>query len=423
MDFYQGGTLIGSSTAIPYVATWSNVGAGSYTLTAKGTDNRSAVTTSSPVSIAVTANSAPTVSLTSPSMGASFFAPAAIALAATATDSDGSVARVDFYQGATLIGTAATAPYTYTWTSVTPGSYALTARATDNRGAATTSATVNVTVVGPNFAIVSPANNSTVNSDFITVSGTMQAPANSGVTVNGVVAAIDSGGNFYANGILLATGTNTITATLTTPDGQVTAQSVVVSSTGTAPIKIAASPTEGLAPLSVVFDVTPRSGITIQKVELDVDGNGTVEQILIAPPWTTTAIYSGGGIANAVLHVTDTSGAVYTQSISIVLTNPNALDQMLRAVWNGMKTALTAGDKARAMRYLDASAQQRYGPVFDVLLPSMPQIAATFSDPQSVSLSDSLGEYAINRVINGENRIFFIYFGLNGDGVWRLGSM
>ena len=88
-----------------------------------------------------------------------------------------------------------------------------------------------------------------------------------------------------------------------------------------------------------------------------------------------------------------------------------------------MKTALTAGDKARAMQYLDASAQQRYGAVFDVLLPSMPQIAATFSDPQSVSLSDGIGEYAINRTINGENRIFFIYFGLNGDGVWRLGSM
>jgi hypothetical protein len=88
-----------------------------------------------------------------------------------------------------------------------------------------------------------------------------------------------------------------------------------------------------------------------------------------------------------------------------------------------MKTALTAGDKTRAMQYLDASAQQRYGPVFDLLLPSMPQIAATFSDLQSVAMSGGIGEYAINRTINGENRIYFIYFGRNGDGVWRLGSM
>ena len=76
-------------------------------------------------------------------MGASYFAPATITLAATATDSDGTVIRVDFYQGATLIGTAASAPYTYTWTGATPGNYALTARATDNRGAATTENYVN----------------------------------------------------------------------------------------------------------------------------------------------------------------------------------------------------------------------------------------------------------------------------------------
>ena len=423
VDFYQSGTLVGSSTSAPYVASWSNVAAGSYTLTAKATDNRGAVTTSIPVTVAVTANSAPTVTLTSPSMGASYFAPATITLAATATDTDGTVARVDFYQGATLIGTATSPPYTYTWSNVAQGNYSLTARATDNQGAAAASAAVNVAVSGPNFAIVSPANNATVDSDFITVTGTTLAPANSGVTVNGAVAARIDCGNFYANGVQLTPGANTITATLTTIDGQVTTQSVVVTSTGPAPVKVTAAPTDGLAPLSVVFDVTPRSGVAIQKVEFDVTGDGTAEQTLVAEPWTTTATYSGSGKINTVVRVTDTSGAIHTQTIPIVLTNQAALDQTLRAVWNGMKTALTSGDKARAMQYLDAAAQQRYGPVFDILLPSMPQIAATFSDIQSVALSGGIGEYAINRTINGENRIFFIYFGRNGDGVWRLGSM
>jgi len=356
-------------------------------------------------------------------MGASYFAPATIALAAAATDSDGTVARVDFYQGTTLIGTAASAPYTYTWSNVTQGNYNLTALATDDRGAAATSAAVNVTVSGANIAIVSPANNATVDTDFINVTGTTQAPANSGVTVNGIVAAMDSSGNFYANGVQLTTGANTIAATLTTLDGQVTTQSAVVTSTGPAPIKITASPTDGLGPLSVTFDITPRSGVVIQKVEFDVDGNGTVEQTLIAEPWTTTATYSGSGKINTVVRVTDTSGAIYTQSVPIVLANQALLDQTLRAVWNGMKTALTAGDKTRAMQYLDASAQRRYGPVFDILLPSMSQIAASFSDLQSVAFSGGIGEYAINRTINGENRVFFIYFGRNGDGVWRLGSM
>src|SRR5207249_4036941 len=175
VEFLRNGTVLGVTNIPPYSMTWSNVGAGSYTLSVRATDDRSAVTTSAAVTITVGApNNPPTVSLTSPSTGSSYFAPANIMLSAAAADSDGTVARVDFYQGTTLIGTATSAPYTYTWTAVTPGNYALTARATDNRGAAATSTTVNIAVLGPNLAIVSPANNTTIDGDFITVTGTMQ---------------------------------------------------------------------------------------------------------------------------------------------------------------------------------------------------------------------------------------------------------
>jgi hypothetical protein len=52
-----------------------------------------------------TANAAPTVGITSPANGASFTAPASIAIAANAADSDGSVSAVEFRNGATLLGT------------------------------------------------------------------------------------------------------------------------------------------------------------------------------------------------------------------------------------------------------------------------------------------------------------------------------
>ncbi|MHB8915904.1 MAG: S8 family peptidase, partial [Thiobacillus sp.] len=51
------------------------------------------------------ANQPPTVALTSPANNASFTAPATIALTATASDADGTIAKVEFYQGASLIGT------------------------------------------------------------------------------------------------------------------------------------------------------------------------------------------------------------------------------------------------------------------------------------------------------------------------------
>jgi RHS repeat-associated protein len=73
-------------------------------------------------------------------------APAAITLTATATDSDGTIAKVEFYNGATLLATVTQAPYTYAWNNVAAGSYQLTAKATDNLAAVATSAVQTVTV-------------------------------------------------------------------------------------------------------------------------------------------------------------------------------------------------------------------------------------------------------------------------------------
>jgi|GEM_PF-1993079 len=90
-------------------------------------------------------NLVPTISLTAPGNNASFTAPANLTISANASDADGSVAKVDFYNGSTLIFSDATAPYTYSWSGVAAGSYTLFAKATDNLGASTT--TVSITVI------------------------------------------------------------------------------------------------------------------------------------------------------------------------------------------------------------------------------------------------------------------------------------
>jgi hypothetical protein len=89
-------------------------------------------------------NPAPIASLST--NGTSFTAPASITLSATASDSNGAVSKVDFYNGATLLNTDITAPYAFTWTNVAAGSYALSAKATDNGGAVGVSNTVTVSV-------------------------------------------------------------------------------------------------------------------------------------------------------------------------------------------------------------------------------------------------------------------------------------
>src|SRR4029434_10898214 len=98
-------------------------------------------------------NAGPNVTVTSPTAGATFMAPATITLTADAVDPDGEIARVEFFAGSQRIATALAAPYTLNWTNVQAGTYTLTAVAYDGSGASTTSAPVTVSV----SAIVLPA--------------------------------------------------------------------------------------------------------------------------------------------------------------------------------------------------------------------------------------------------------------------------
>jgi hypothetical protein len=199
VEFYRNGTLLGADATAPYTFAWSNVPAGTYALTAKAYDNGGAVTTSATVNVQVKANVAPTVTLTSPPNNANFVAPATLTLSATATDSDGTVSKVDFLRGgSTLIATVTTSPFTYTWTNVAAGTYSLTAKATDDKGAATTSAAVIAKANNPpSVTLTAPANNSSV---VAPANVTLQATASD---TDGTIAKVE----FFQNGTLLGADT------------------------------------------------------------------------------------------------------------------------------------------------------------------------------------------------------------------------
>lgn len=143
VDFYSGATQIGTATSLPYTITWSNLGAGAYSLTAKAIDNAGAQTTSTAISISVF-SALPTVSITNPANGSTYTAPVNVPISADATASSGrTISRVDFfYGGANPNGTATIPPYSVTWNSVPVGTHSLTAKATDNFGAASTATAV-----------------------------------------------------------------------------------------------------------------------------------------------------------------------------------------------------------------------------------------------------------------------------------------
>ena len=137
--------------------------------------------------------SPPTVSVSNPLNGAVIPTPANITITASATGLCG-ISKVDFYQGQTPLGTAATYPYSCPWINVPAGSYVLTAKATDTQGYTTTSAGVSITVDNPpTVSITSPYNGQGFqDSASITITATA-------ADVGGSIAKVE----FYEDGISL----------------------------------------------------------------------------------------------------------------------------------------------------------------------------------------------------------------------------
>ncbi|WP_170106683.1 Ig-like domain-containing protein, partial [Christiangramia gaetbulicola] len=168
VEFFEGTNSLGIDTdgTDGWSVTWNGVITGNYALTAIATDNDLETTTSESINITVEApNQLPAVAITSPLNNEIFTSPAYIVITADATDSDGTVTSVEFFEGTNSLGidTDGTDGWSLTWNGVTTGSFALTALATDNDGERTTSGIINITVEAPNqlptVAITSPLNN------------------------------------------------------------------------------------------------------------------------------------------------------------------------------------------------------------------------------------------------------------------------
>jgi len=173
VEFFAGTMSVGIRTNNPYGAgpanpfclVWSNVLAGDYTLTAKATDTNGVSTVSDPVHISVrggsTSNLPPIVRITSPPNGAIFHAPVDIPIFAFARDFDDAVASVEFFADTNSLGFGSLLScsnilgspicpsnyYRLVWGNAPLGTFSLTAKATDSRGAVGVSDPVKIGVL------------------------------------------------------------------------------------------------------------------------------------------------------------------------------------------------------------------------------------------------------------------------------------
>lgn len=143
-------TVIGSVTNAPFSVVASNLSVGTHTLRAIAQDNTGVRATNAiTVTITINPNVPPSVTITNPVSGSEYFVGTMVTnVSASASDSDGSIVRVEFFLDGVLWATDTTSAYSFDLCDITAGTHTIAAVAVDNASGRTTNS-ISITATNP----------------------------------------------------------------------------------------------------------------------------------------------------------------------------------------------------------------------------------------------------------------------------------
>ena len=283
---------------------------------------------------------------------------------------------------------------------------------------------VSVTGAGAclDVAITDPSAGTVVPEGPLLVRGTVLAPVQAGVSVNGVPAMVH--GSQWAVEIPVDPTVTLLTATASVVGGASTTASaaVTVSPAPPPPIELVADPGDGVAPLAVAWKVVNNTGRALIQYELDPTGGG-----VFGPPMEsledTHTTYATAGLWLPTLRVLDDQGITYTASTVLVAGDPAAVSARFDALWSGLKSRLQAGDVTAALTFIAPTLRARMEQVFFDLGARLPTVAAALGD---LNVTDQVGDLAEAVVLQSEpagQQLYFIQFRRDSLGRWLIEEM
>ncbi len=336
VQYFIGGVSAGQSTAAPWTVNWTNVPAGTYSITAQATDNASDTTTSAPVTVTVNpAANVPPVARIAVTPGLSGNTATSFAFSGeSSSDADGAIASYawNFGDGSNASSSAASKTYS------TPGTYTVQLTVTDNRGGThTASATITVANRPPTVSMSSPANNATFTAPAtVGLSALASDPDGTVAKVEYFVAGVSVGSSLAAPWSVswanVAGGSYSITAVATDNLGGATTSSLV---------SIAVSQPSNVPPVARVTVSPASSGTTATVFSLSGANSTDSDGSIASYAWnfgdgtnatgvSASKQYAAAGTYTVQLTVTDNAGATHTASTPITVSLPANLPPTAR---------------------------------------------------------------------------------------------
>jgi YVTN family beta-propeller protein len=259
----------------------------------------------------------------------------------------------------------------------------------------------------------------------VTVIGTVPT-----VTIAAMPATIQAGGS----STLTWTSTNATSASLDNGIGTVPVNgSRVVTPAATTTFKITVTGTGGSVNASVTVSISePPPTVTITASPDTIPPGGSSTLTWTAANATSVSIDQGIGNVqlNGSLAVTPAVETIYTITAtgnggtSTASVTVKMLDSLLRGVWNGMKTAMLAGNVNQIAAQFSDQTRAKYSEIFTAIADQLPQIAQEMMEIEPVYFEEFGAKFRIKRteVIEGitYDITYYIYFVQEEDGSWKI---
>jgi hypothetical protein len=268
--------------------------------------------------------------------------------------------------------------------------------------------------------ITSPISGATIRSFTVLVAGLVNPiPSNEGaVKINGFTAAIDPVGKFAA---IVPVGPQTINLTVTATDvngNSLASESIPVTVQASEPaVILQPRPTEGIAPLTVSFDLT--NLVPINYVSLNAKGDGAVD-IQGNTLKSQSYPFHQPGLYYPTATVTDNKGNTHTAVALIQVFDAKSFDRLFQQKWQGFKNALRASDAGAALLFIAQDERAEFQGMFQHLTVPLSSIDQVLTEIRFVQMRGNTVEYEMLRADSRGTVSHLVRFVLDRDGVWRI---